>query len=281
MRAPTSILIAGLTLAGCAASPDATFDGDKSAIGDMESVESEDASNPLVAELTRRYGVRPRIYSGFWNRSNEAEEIFLDLLPEMARYQNGVLAARGAIVRVTEPELAVNFISEGGFFPLDQNRLTDLNSFGMGVDTLYDNRVSLGDHVEPGLRARLETLPRTVDLNERNEPVTTVEGLSLREALWANAGIFAWSKARAERDLEAEGETMSALPEAEQFFWTTVYFNAGIGRGRELLQSEGVGWHEQPWPLADDHGTYWLNARFNALWRTASFEYLRRTRYDD
>lgn len=228
----------------------------------------------LRAELTRKWGVRPRMYRGFFNRSNEAEGIMLDNLGDVLRDVETRAANNGYDnLNLTEAALATNFITEGGYYPLDDNRTTGLSGFGaFGIDTIVDNQTALRSWLHTSVNDLIDdSSHHSGETNELGESVTSLDNMTLLEGLYANAGVFAWSCAQA---IDDAGDDWDDLDEYGQFFWCTVYYNAGPGRGEDLMADEGLDWYENPWQHADDHWRYGSNARFNALWRTSSFEYM-------
>jgi len=110
------------------------------------------------------------------------------------------------------------------------------------------------------------------NLNERGEYFYSMTNLTLKEAVAANASMFAYSTADAERKYEQLGFDFNLQPAIEQFFWSTMFFNAGAGTAGNRLTEHGNTYYEDKWPegAADN----WLNPLYNALWRTSTYEYL-------
>jgi hypothetical protein len=246
-------------------------------MADMEDPgDGADNADPLVDTLRQKYGVRPRRYDGLFNDSNEAEKRFKQLLPEATAFINMRAAELGGAFDVNDAELATNFITEGGFFVLDGNQLDGIDGFGaLGIDTLVDNYNALKPWLHPMVREAVERGDRTVTrTNELGQQVKTLTNLTMAEGLYANAGMYAWAKSIAAGDLAGKGAPIADLPLEGKFFWSTIYFNAGPGTGRKILNSNGARFFEVKWTKADDAGKFSQSAQFNALWRTASFEYL-------
>jgi hypothetical protein len=86
--------------------------------------------------------------------------------------------------------------------------------------------------------------------------------------------MYAWAKDRAAHDLARHGVAMERLPAEEQFYWGTLYFNAGPERARRLMNEHGPGLARTPWPHGED-AAYRMDARYNASWRTATYELIR------
>lgn len=225
--------------------------------------------------------MRPRRYNGLFNGNGTAERRFLRALPDVARYINGKLKDKGYAVDVQEAELAINFITEGGYFVLTSNMVDGIDGFSyLGIDTIVDNYGALKSWLHKSVRQLVEGGQNTVvTTNEKGETVQSLSGLTLEQGLYANAGMYAWSKAVASKDIGARGSTLSTQPRTRQLFWATIYYNAGIGTGRKILDKHGVSYDSEPWPYADDAARYSRSARFNALWRTSSFEFALLTTY--
>ena len=236
----------------------------------------EDSNPDLRTELTAKYGTRPRIYTGFFNRSNEAERIFDAELDDVLADVNARARARGYTnLGLTEAAIATNFITEGGFYALNDNMLTGLDGYGtLGIDTIVSNAANLRPWLHPDVIALIDDPAHHQDnVNERGETYTSLTDLTFEEGMYANAGMFAYSCALASDDAGREWDDLDTYG---KFFWCTTYFNAGPGTGRSLMRDEGLDSWDEGWDRADDHYTYGTNARFNASWRTSSFEYLHR-----
>src|SRR5687768_14719281 len=90
--------------------------------------EAEVAADDLSEQLTQKYGVRPRRYGGYFNASNEAELRFRAALAEATTFLE-------TKVDVWTAELAVNFLAEGGLTLLDDNVVSDIDSYAaIGAD---------------------------------------------------------------------------------------------------------------------------------------------------
>lgn len=239
-----------------------------------------DSSDDTLDELEGKYGVRPRRYGGFFNRSNQAEEELAYALPVVTADINQRLTSRGFRFQVEPEEIAVNFIAEGGYYALEDNRIGGLTGCDLGLLMLVDDYPSLKPWMSDSLRSRVESggqRSSCVLKPHATNPAytTTLAGLSLADALAASAAVFALSAARL-----AEDVAVATLPIEARFFWTTVYFNSGASKGRSVLRKHGVGYYRKKWALADDPEKHLWNTQYNALWRTASLEYLIRTRID-
>ena len=273
--APRHLLVSCLFVVPACAGGGGDNIADYEAPGDAGKADGQD---PILIMLQARYGVRPRRYAGLFDSSNEAETRFRTALPVATDLENRTSVQLGGSFDVDQAELATNFISEGGFFVLDDNQVSGIDGFGsLGIDTLVDNYPALEPWLATIVRTAVERGDRTqTSTNELGQEVHTLTDLTLEEGAFANAGMFAWAKAQAAADLAARGIDIDSLPRAGAFFWATIYFNAGPGTGRKILDRNGARYFEQKWTKDDDPGQFSTSAQFNALWRTASYEYLAR-----
>lgn len=248
-----------------------------------------DDADPLVQELTEKYGLRPRRYAGFYNDSNEAERRFTARLPLVTDELNARGVELGYPVDFTEAELAINFITEGGYFLLDSD-FTDsdydagiyIDGFTyLGVDTFADNL----DALAPWFTAEIERAFNAGEIgtfeaeNELGQTVNSIVVQTIEQGLEVNAIVFAWSRSMLMNDLAENSETLAGLDAEARFFWSTMYYNAGTGFGRARLREHGSDYWQVKWTGPDDHATQSRYARYNAFWRTSSLEYLTRTTY--
>lgn len=242
---------------------------------------ADGATDPVVSELKLKYGVRPRRYNGFFDGSNQAETQFLGLLPNVSQYLNQRAADLGSDATLNEAAIATNFITEGGFYVLDGNQTDGIDGYQeLGIDSLVDNYAALKPWLNPIVQMLVESGGNgETAVNEQGQTVHTLTNLTLEQGLWANAGMFAWAKSIAASDLAARGTRITSLPSDGAFFWTTIYYNAGAGTARKLLDRYGIDYYQRKWTHADDPSRYSLDARYNALWRTASYEYMLITVY--
>lgn len=267
------------------AAPGCADDALLQAPSDERADEGEDA---LSIELTEKYGLRPRRYGGLFNNSNEAEQRFAAHLPGVTRELNQRALELGFDMQLTDSDLAINFISEGGYFLLaddftDSDYDNDIYIDGftyLGVDTFFDNWSALEPwFTKEFIRAiddgELFTFETT---NELGQTVNSIVVQTIEQGLEANAIVYAWSRARFMSDLAAENKTTyESLAPEPRFFWSTMYYNAGVGFGRARLSEHGADYWQEKWIGPDDHATQSRFARYNALWRTSTFEYLKRT----
>lgn len=260
-----AVVSSASTLVGCSA--------------DSSSPDADDNSEDAIASS---YGVRAHKFDGFFDGSNEAEYTFLNALPEVTAFINQQAKANGAGFTVTEAELALNGIAEGIYYALNDDLLSGLDGYEFfGIDTLVDNQAAIMPYLHPSVVALLGTDHVKASTNEKGQTVHTLTNLTLVQGLYANAAMFAYSKSQAAKDLAKAGHPMSSLPETGQFFWTTIYYNAGAGYGHSALVAHGYSFYKTPWTKADDATEYGGNAEYNALWRTASLALMDHDVYHD
>ena len=266
-------------------------DGDVAGQENYQSDGKSDAMyDALSAELTAKYGLRPRRYNGLFNDSNEAERRFRAALPGVTAAINARTAATGATFRITEAELATNFITEGGYYMLaydihDSGQLATIDGATgiividgftfLGTDSIVANAAAVSPWLSDTLRFMVnEPTRQTQATNEKGEATTSIWVDNIEQGLELNAAMFAWSRARFAADAKSSYATLG--PEA-RFFWTTAYYNTGPEVAASLLASMGPDWWKTKWTLADDPAKYSRYARYNGLWRTSTWEMLSRT----
>jgi len=226
------------------------------------------------AELTAKHGVRPRDYSDALDGSNTAELLVREVMPQIATFLNGRAAAQKLETRFTVAELTTNFLAEGGILATKANATENLDGFNIaGVDTFLDRYQELKPWLHPGItRDKVEGTER---LNEKNEKVKSIGSLTIVQAAWANATMYAAGKARFEKWLKRHNKHITGLSDVEQFYWSTTYYNAGEGNAEKSLASIGVGGANTKWNRADDWQKYYRNMTYNAKMRTSTFELTR------
>ncbi|HEY4176626.1 MAG TPA: hypothetical protein VGM90_07340 [Kofleriaceae bacterium] len=284
------ILLLAVLAAGCAADAlddDGEVAGDDRDFSGQESPgegKADGAVDPNVTALTTKYGLRPRRYTGLFNDSNDAETRFTTALPAIVDAINERTAAHGDAFRVTAEEVATNFITEGGYYLLDMN-FTDSQPGNVIDGFLYlgtDTIVTRASQVNPWLSDDLRRLiadpaHRLTNVNEKGENTTTIYVDTIEQGVELNAAMFAWSRSLFEKDVEAMHKTWASVAPEARFFWTTIYFNAGSGFAKPQLQAHGVDYWKTKWTRGDDPAQFSRYARYNALWRTSSWEYMTRT----
>lgn len=225
------------------------------------------------AEITKKHGTRPKRYAAFLRaKSNEAERRFVAALPRVVAHASTV--ARMHKVTVSREEIATNILSEGAVVALGKDLSEGLDGYGaFGIDTLVDRQRELRPFLDNRTKKLLEDPSKVAEnVNERQQTVHSLTNLTLEEGMYANASMYVWSKSRLAADLEAMGTSIDELPAQGQFFWSTVYFNAGPSLGKKHLADWGVDAWQEPWTGEDNDELYGGDSRYNAHWRTATFE---------
>ncbi len=227
------------------------------------------------ATIAKKHGTRPKRYASYLKgKSNVAERRFAEALPKVVAHAKNVALAHH--VTVTREELATNILSEGVAVALNQDLADGLDGYGaFGIDTLVDRKKELQPFLDNRTKKLIEDPNKlSENVNEKKETVHSLTNLSIEEGMYANASMYVWSKARLAKDLEAQGASLDDLPPAGQFFWSTVYFNAGPKMGKKHLADWGIDAWEDPWTLEDSDELHGQDSRYNAHWRTATFESL-------
>ena len=236
----------------------------------------EQAQARDVGQLQGQYGAAPRKYRTVLSApTTPRERKFVEALPRVVRLINQALEQERSPVRVTEAEIAVNFLSEGGILDLRGLKEDDapIHAVSVGADTLVDRYQSLRHLLPASLRERIESGKHTIEFtNEKREKVHTLGELSFDESIHANAAMFAQARAMLQVDLAGMNIAWVSLPPRTQFYWTTVYFNAGEVIGKKRIEKHGIGQAERPWAEGDDSVKYGGNPIYNATWRTATWD---------
>lgn len=277
------VLVSLLAVTAPACAPVEGGDGD---LSDLEAPGGDKAdgteSDPLADELRAKYGVRPRRYTAFFDGDTAGEVDWLAALEPVTAELSARLSGPFAGLDLLEPELATNFIVEGGYFALKEGVTSDIESFyHLGLDMIVPHAGELRPLLGEDLYAWItDPVNQYTETNEQGTRVTGVWFANMHDALTAAGAMFLWSRRAFVADLRAQGGDPASLSDAAWFFWTTVYFNGGPGAGRSALTQHGVGWWQTRWTKADDASKYGNVIQFNALWRTASYEYLSATQYE-
>lgn len=230
----------------------------------------------LAKKIGDQYKVRPRSYLGLLDKIGTTQRIekeFLERVRDAANFVNAKIAAKQWGFKVSQEEIVTTFMTEGGVLNLRAN-VENFNGFGsLGLDTygsLLDN-----ENLRFLSFSELLDLKTSFYTNEKGERYKTFDELDLRQAVYAVAGMYAFNKLMLARNLKARGMNINALTPEQQFFWTTVYFNAGPGGGKKLFEKEGLQYADKPWHRKDENAKYNRVPKYNATWRTASFKLIR------
>jgi hypothetical protein len=225
-------------------------------------------------ELTAKHGVRPRNYVGALDGNNTAEVLIREVMPQITTFLNGRAAAQKFETRFTVAELTTNFLAEGGILAIKENVTENLDGFQVaGVDTFMDRYDELKPWLHPSIMK--DRVAATQNTNEKGESVRSIGSLTLVQAAYANATMYAAGKARFEKWLKRHNNDIDSLSDTEQFYWSTTYYNAGEGYAEKNLAANGVGAANKKWGKADDWQKYYTSATYNAKMRTSTFEMTR------
>jgi hypothetical protein len=204
-------------------------------------------------------GVFPKTYFGFFDRAWDTarhEETMLETVGCTRRIINAWQEERERPVRVTDAEIAVTFIAEGGALLLtsQQAHMDDLHPvFDVGLDDIASG---LGEY--GGLLDRLDgscgtELRGTVALTEPGErpagatqrlmapaghDAWLVRNATFREGIVGTALMWIWEKEIAARKLvAADREPMHSRPLDQQFVIGSLVYNSGIVHAESTAQS--------------------------------------------
>ena len=136
------------------------------------------------------------------------------------------------------------------------------------------------DILEPHLDALKRLKP--VHKDELNHRYVTFTNLTLEEAVYAAAGLYAFFKemfADALADPAVMGPWATdcrLLPLHVQHFWASYFFNTSSGhvRGIKAMIDQSIEFHDSRWMQEDDYDLHSGNGKDNATWRTATFRFL-------
>ncbi len=216
---------------------------------------------------TARYvssGVYPKTYFGFFDQAGDSATREASMLRTTAcsrRVVNAWLEERGDPLRVTDAEIAVTFVAEGGalLMSTQQHRADDLHPvLDVGLDDLASG---LGEY--SGLLARLDrgcgtALAETVLITReerappgaigrlyapRGEHAWLMRNASFEEGVVGTALMWIWEKDIAARKLAEAGRApLHERPLDEQFVVGSLVYNSGIlhaeGTHRGILRYE-------------------------------------------
>lgn len=275
----TLSLITGLVVASCGAHEEISEGADHDALSVKKAAVAAKVAELGSSDPGQVLGVRVRKYSGYLNRSNQAEARFWRRLEAAVSDLNARVASSGVGAQISVAELATNMLAEGGALLLEADEADQLSSFeALGLDSLLDDLGTLQPLLPPELYARLKTPARgcrATETNELGKRVGVYLCLSMEEAVDASAALLSSHKA----------ETLAAIPSLanlgprQQFFWTTYFFNAGSEVGKATVRASGLALADARWTgPADTPANVRINssrAKFNALWRSVAYDYLR------
>ena len=156
-------------------------------------------------------------------------------MPEITAHMNEKAKEQGLELELTVAELTTNFLAEGGILAVKSNYTEGLDGFSYaGIDTFMDRYQELTPWLHPCIRK--ENVTAKSNTNEKGEKVKSITGLTLIQAAYANAAMYAAGKARLERHVKrTKGLEIDSLSETQSFYWATMYYNAGEGTARKRM----------------------------------------------
>jgi hypothetical protein len=233
-------------------------------------------------DITAQRGIRPRKYRSYLDAPrNNAEVAYARVLPQVTAYINQQLAASGMTFRVTQAEIAANFLSEGGNLLLDMGATEHIDGYGYaGIDTIRDRAEQVRPYLHPSVAAIMDDPAHWSNpQNEQGQGVHSLTDLTLEQTAYANASMYASAMTIVEHDLTARGVDLRTLPPAARIFWASLYYNLGEGRfaagdkpatgGRKYLALHGYQWYAQKY-TGHDSVAAGMGAQHNAALRLAN-----------
>lgn len=178
-------------------------------------------------------GVVPKRYLGLFDEAGDTaayETVMRRAVIEGVRLANDYAASKGLAVRITEQEVAITFLAEGGAL-----LLTDMTYsiervhpvYGIGLDNYRDGLEdcpSLVASLDQALGSRLEKM--TVKLAGWR---ILLRPMTFREAIAGTILMYLHQKARTDRLLTAAGRpALATMSLPAQFVTTSLVYNSGI-----------------------------------------------------
>lgn len=230
--------------------------------------------------LTNKYGLRPRR----WVRFMDGQAAMSRALPKWAEHYaehlTSVAASMDLPFAFTGYELATNFLAEGGFFgrqmdisPSDQGGWDAYEE--LGIDMIVDYLEELTPWMSAGLLGLVsDPANHRSRNNEQKQKVTYINPPNFGLAVESNAVMFAEARYAFYRDCRALSIPFKKLAADVMFFWTSLYFNMHHNRGgaKQRLEQYGATWARVPFHGEDDHYENSGSPKFNATWRTATYQ---------
>ncbi len=205
-------------------------------------------------------GTFPKRYFGYLDLEGDtagAERVLRDTVICATDAVNAWEAGRGSPLRITDAEVAVTFLAEGGALLLaSEDTVRDVlhPGAGAGLDDLASGLADLPDLVEridatcgTGLGSLVAWTPDGVAPPAgTREPLPSPPGrqgwlvrdATFREAIAGTAVMWRWEAAIAARRLEAEGRPpLHARSPAARFVHTSLVYNSGILHAEETVDA--------------------------------------------
>ena len=172
------------------------------------------------AETFARAGVFPKRYFGYFDEQHDTaahERRMRQTIVRAVQIANAYLAEVGSKVRITDMEVAITFIAEGGALLLmdDRQDLTKIHPvLGVGLD---DIRIGYDRHSV------------LVDLLDDRLAQTSQRFMTFEEAIHGTVVMWVYEKLLAARKLKnAEKKHLHTLPLDEQFIFASLVYNSGL-----------------------------------------------------
>ncbi len=216
---------------------------------DKLSLAKDDHPFPLDADSLRRTvidyelfkaekfvssGVFPKRYFGFFDEKWDTaalESTMRRTIQACVDESNRVLTERGSKQRITDMEVAITFLAEGGALLLSEPETHDLAHIhpvqGIGLDD-----ISIGFLRQPELLARLDRrlgtgLRALVDRSDRGPRLR--RDMTFEEAIAGTTVMWVYEKElAAAKLLKAEKRRLEELPPNEQFIFGSLVYNSGL-----------------------------------------------------
>ena len=252
--------------------------------GKQPSAEGAAAQAKLKAKLKAQYGTDVHDFNKVMMGRNKLEQQMRAALPGVTARLNEVAAERKLPFRFTEAELATNFLAEGGVLLMTGQPRASIEAGGeidgfsyLGIDTFASRRAQLKPWMSKDL-ASWSADPKhgETSVNEKGQTAHSMMIRDIPQGVEANAVMFAGARAEFAKVCAAEGVDTSSLSEEAWFFWTTVCYNGGAGTAKKLLKQHGIDYWKEPYK-GKPNGQ---SAKYNASWRTATWDYARQTEGD-
>jgi len=196
-------------------------------------VPDSDAFERFRRESYLASGVAPKRYFGFFDETGDTaayETVLRRAVIDGVRAANEYAAANGLTVRITEQEVAITFLAEGGALLLTS--MTDTIDrvhpvYGIGLDNYregLDDYPPLAASLDHALGSRLGRL--TLDLGGRR---VLLRPMTYREAIAGTILMYLHQKARTDRLLASAGRpALATMSLPAQFVTTSLVYNSGI-----------------------------------------------------
>jgi len=179
-------------------------------------------------------GVFPKRYFGYFDERWDTaahERVLREVTHGAVKLINEAQQKKGSATRVSDIEVAVTFIAEGGALLLreHQAQLDDVHPvYGVGLDD-----IATGLQVHQELAARFDetfgTGLRQIVLWSPGGQPYLARNMRFKEAILGTALMYVYEKDLAARKLrEAEGTKLEELPLDEQFITGSLVYNSGL-----------------------------------------------------